>query len=65
MLDIPWLRGWRNLRVIAALEAKRTFVRGLFPLRGSDRDEDVGPLDGQEPPTASVHSALEGPRLDM
>ncbi|HEX6509572.1 MAG TPA: hypothetical protein VF221_18240 [Chloroflexota bacterium] len=64
-LDIAWLRGRRSLRVIAALEAKGIFVRGLSPLRGSDRDEDVGPLDGEEPPTASIHSALEGSRLDM
>jgi len=64
-LDIPQLRGRRRLRVIAALEAKGILIRCPFPRRGADRDEGVGPLDGEEPPTAPIHSTLEWPCLDM
>lgn len=65
VLDIPQLRGRRSLWVIAALKAKGILVWCAFLRCGSDRDEGVRPLDGQEPPAAAIHSALEWPSLDM
>src|SRR5947209_8690906 len=64
-LEIPQLPGRRSLRVIAALEAKSILVWCMFPRRGSNRDEGIGPLDGEEPPTATIHTTLEWPCIDV
>src|SRR6266567_2978741 len=64
-LNIPRLRGWRGLWIIAALETKSILVWGALPRCCTDRYEDVGPLYGKEPPAAPIHSTLERPRLNM
>src|SRR2546423_3755731 len=63
-LNIPQLRGWRSLWIIAALKAKSILGWCTFPRCCTDRDECVGPLDGEEPPAASIHSTLEWSRSD-